>query len=141
MLPKSLKERFASRRSLSQGPGVTPPSLPSLLHSSFCLVPYTRPAVVVLRPWFVRQGVTKAPKSLSAHLWVENWVPQPLGQQWTEYHLPGLLSHHWEISSWSSPSGKGCELQTPVRSSLQQSPQLWGYSLYRLGNLMPESLF
>lgn len=43
--------------------------------------------------------MTNAPKSLSANLWVENWVPQLLGQQWREYHPPGLLSHHWEIGS------------------------------------------
>lgn len=91
---------------VSCGP-VIPPSLPSLLCSSLCLVLYTRPAVVVLIPQFDRQGVTNAPKSLSANLWVENWVLQPSGQQWREHHHPGLLSHQWEVNSLELILGEG----------------------------------
>lgn len=95
-------------------PGVRcDPPIPAFLAAlKFLLGSLHQASCVVDRPGFDRQGVTNAPKSLSADLWVENWVPQPLGQQWREHHLQGLLRALGNQFLGAHPQGRGVSADT-----------------------------
>lgn len=136
--PRALRQGLPAGACLTQGQGTVPPSLPSLLPSSFHLVRVRLLHHASCGGTYTTASQARCDKFLQiilggAHHWVENWVPQPLEHQWREQHLPGLVSHHWESSSLQlTQEGKGMSCTHLLGSSLPQSllvgqnPWLWG---------------